>query len=71
MIRPNADDWNRTKPPALLLRLSGSISIAGTRATQLGMKDAAALLDRTLQEEKETDALLSRLAQAKVSLKAA
>jgi ferritin-like metal-binding protein YciE len=26
------------------------------------MKDAAALLDRTLQEEKETDALLSRLA---------
>jgi ferritin-like metal-binding protein YciE len=35
------------------------------------MKDAAALLDRTLQEEKETDALLSRLAQAKVSLKAA
>jgi ferritin-like metal-binding protein YciE len=49
----------------------GSISIAGTRATQLGMKDAAALLDRTLQEEKETDALLSRLAQAKVSLKAA
>jgi ferritin-like metal-binding protein YciE len=40
-------------------------------ATQLGMKDAAALLDQTLQEEKKADALLSRLAQAKVNLKAA
>ena len=35
------------------------------------MKDAAALLDQTLQEEKKIDALLSRLAQAKVNLKAA
>ena len=42
-----------------------------TWATQLGMKDAAALLDQTLQEEKKTDALLSKLAQAKVNLKAA
>jgi ferritin-like metal-binding protein YciE len=42
-----------------------------TWAAQLGMKDAAALLDRTLQEEKKTDALLSKLAQAKVNLKAA
>jgi ferritin-like metal-binding protein YciE len=40
-------------------------------ATQLGMQDAAALLDQTLQEEKKTDALLSRLAQATVNLKAA
>ena len=40
-------------------------------ATQLGMQDAAALLDQTLQEEKKTDALLSKLAQAKVNLKAA
>ena len=40
-------------------------------ATQLGMKDAAALLDQTLQEERKTDALLSKLAQAKVNLKAA
>ena len=39
-------------------------------ATQLGMQDAAALLDQTLQERK-TDALLSKLAQAKVNLKAA
>ena len=42
-----------------------------TWALQLGMKDAAALLDETLQEEKKTDALLSKLAQASVNLKAA
>jgi ferritin-like metal-binding protein YciE len=42
-----------------------------TWATQLGGKDVAALLDQTLQEEKKTDALLSKLAQAKVNLKAA
>jgi ferritin-like metal-binding protein YciE len=40
-------------------------------ATQLGMTDAAALFDQTLQEEKKTDAILSKLAQAKVNLKAA
>lgn len=42
-----------------------------TWATQLGMKDVAGLLDQTLQEEKKTDALLSRLAQAGVNRKAA
>jgi len=42
-----------------------------TWATQLGLKDAAALLDQTLQEEKKTDALLSKLAEEKVNLKAA
>jgi ferritin-like metal-binding protein YciE len=42
-----------------------------TWAVQLGMTDAAALLDQTLQEEKKTDALLSKLAQAEVNLKAA
>jgi ferritin-like metal-binding protein YciE len=42
-----------------------------TWATQLGMKDVAELLDQTLQEEKKTDVLLSKLAQAKVNLKAA
>ena len=42
-----------------------------TWATQLGMRDVAALLDQTLQEEKKTDALLSKLGQAKVNLKAA
>jgi ferritin-like metal-binding protein YciE len=42
-----------------------------TWATQLGLKDAAALLEQTLQEEKKTDALLSKLANAKVNLKAA
>jgi ferritin-like metal-binding protein YciE len=38
-----------------------------TWAMQLGMKDAAALLDQTLQEEKKTDALLSKLAQVKIN----
>jgi len=42
-----------------------------TWATQLGMSGASALLDQTLQEEKKTDALLSKLAQTKVNLKAA
>jgi len=42
-----------------------------TWAAQLGMEDAATLLDQTLQEEKKIDALLSKLAQAKVNLKAA
>ncbi len=42
-----------------------------TWATQLGMKDAAALLDQTLQEEKKTDALLSKLAQGSVNQRAA
>ncbi len=42
-----------------------------TWATQLGFKDAAALLDQTLQEEKKTDALLTKLAEHTVNLKAA
>jgi ferritin-like metal-binding protein YciE len=42
-----------------------------TWAGQLGMKEAVGLLDQTLQEEKKTDALLSKLAQAKVNPKAA
>ena len=40
-------------------------------ANQLGMKDAANLLDQTLQEEKKTDALLTKLANAAVNRKAA
>jgi ferritin-like metal-binding protein YciE len=40
-------------------------------AIQLGMNDAADLLNETLQEEKKTDALLTRLAQAQVNRKAA
>ncbi len=40
-------------------------------ATQLGMKEAARLLDQTLQEEKKTDALLTKLAEAQVNRKAA
>ncbi|MCX5480150.1 ferritin-like domain-containing protein [Kaistia geumhonensis] len=42
-----------------------------TWATQLGMKDAATLLDQTLQEEKKADELLSRLAGQTVNKKAA
>src|SRR3984885_2392693 len=42
-----------------------------TWAGQLGLKDVVGLLDQTLQEEKKTDALLSKLAQTKVNLKAA
>ena len=42
-----------------------------TWAGQLGMNDVASLLDQTLQEEKKTDALLSKLAQAEVNQKAA
>jgi ferritin-like metal-binding protein YciE len=42
-----------------------------TWATQLGMKDAASLLEQTLQEEKKTDALLSKLAQSTVNTRAA
>ena len=42
-----------------------------TWAMQLGMNEAWALLDQTLQEEKKTDALLSKLAETRVNLKAA
>jgi len=42
-----------------------------TWAAQLGMKDAAKLLDQTLQEEVKTDKLLSQLAMASVNRKAA
>jgi ferritin-like metal-binding protein YciE len=40
-------------------------------ALQLGMKDAARLLDETLQEEKKTDVSLTSLAEASVNLAAA
>lgn len=40
-------------------------------AQQLGMREAASLLDQTLQEEKKTDALLSKLAQSEINVKAA
>src|SRR6201989_2111002 len=40
-------------------------------ALQLGMKDAARLLDQTLQEEKKTDVALTSLAEAAVNLAAA
>jgi ferritin-like metal-binding protein YciE len=42
-----------------------------TWAEQLGMKDAAKLLDQTLAEEKKTDEALTRLATASVNAKAA
>jgi ferritin-like metal-binding protein YciE len=40
-------------------------------ALQLGRKDAARLLDQTLQEEKKTDVALTSLAEAAVNLAAA
>jgi ferritin-like metal-binding protein YciE len=40
-------------------------------AEELGMSDAAKLLDQTLQEEKKTDLLLTKLAEARVNTKAA
>ena len=42
-----------------------------TWASELGMQDAARLLDETLQEEIKTDKLLSKLATASVNRKAA
>jgi ferritin-like metal-binding protein YciE len=42
-----------------------------TWAEELGMKEAANLLEQTLLEERSTDQLLSKLAQAKINLKAA
>ncbi len=42
-----------------------------TWATQLGLKDAAKLLDLSLQEEKKADALLTQIAEGSVNSKAA
>jgi ferritin-like metal-binding protein YciE len=42
-----------------------------TWAEELGMQDAAKLLDQNLQEEKKTDLLLTKLAEARVNTKAA
>ncbi len=40
-------------------------------AQQLGMQEAAQLLDQTLQEEKQTDELLNKIAMSSVNRKAA
>ncbi|WP_134496221.1 ferritin-like domain-containing protein [Microvirga pakistanensis] len=42
-----------------------------TWALELGMDEAARLLDQNLQEEKKTDALLTKLAEARINTKAA
>ena len=42
-----------------------------TGAEELGMKDAAKLLEQTLLEERSTYQLLTKLAEGKVNLKAA
>src|SRR5918911_3117466 len=42
-----------------------------TWAQELGLQDAAGLLEETLEEEKKTDKLLSELAEARVNQKAA
>ena len=41
-----------------------------TYAEELGMKDAAALIDQNLQEEKKTDTLLTEVAEARANKKA-
>jgi hypothetical protein len=41
-----------------------------TWATRLGLKDAVTLLDQNLQEEKKTDILLSKLAEASINAEA-
>jgi ferritin-like metal-binding protein YciE len=41
-----------------------------TWAQQLGLRDAARLLDQTLAEEKKTDQLLTQLAEAGANPKA-
>lgn len=43
---------------------------ARTLAQQLGLKDAAQLLEQTLEEEKQTDAQLTQLAEQNVNQKA-
>ena len=40
-------------------------------ATELGMRDAAKLLDQTLEEEKRTDKLLTQLAESRANKQAA
>jgi ferritin-like metal-binding protein YciE len=42
-----------------------------TFAQELGMQDAAKLIDQNLQEEKKTDQLLTQLAETRVNKKAA
>jgi ferritin-like metal-binding protein YciE len=42
-----------------------------TFAQELGMQDAAKLIDQNLQEEKKTDQLLTQFAEARVNKKAA
>jgi ferritin-like metal-binding protein YciE len=42
-----------------------------TWAEELGMKEAVKLLDQTLLEERSTDQLLTKLAEAKVNRMAA
>jgi ferritin-like metal-binding protein YciE len=43
---------------------------ARTIAQQLGMTEAAQLLEQTLEEEKQTDQLLTQIAESSVNLKA-
>ena len=42
-----------------------------TWASELGMEEAAKLLEQTLEEEKKTDKLLTELAEARINMKAA
>ncbi|WP_244531076.1 DUF892 family protein [Hyphomicrobium facile] len=41
-----------------------------SRATKLGLNDAAKILGETLQEEKATDAALTKLAKSEINIEA-
>ncbi len=78
--KENMDDFKGTEAMDLALIASGQtvehyeIARYGTLkswANELGMKDAADLLDETLQEEIKTDKLLTQLAAQSVNRKAA
>jgi ferritin-like metal-binding protein YciE len=43
---------------------------ARTMAQQLGMQEAAQLLEQTLEEEKQTDALLTQMAEQNINQRA-
>jgi ferritin-like metal-binding protein YciE len=49
----------------------GSYGTLATFAKMIGRKDAASLLKQTLDEEKSTDALLTRIAERNINFKAA
>ena len=70
---PESEDRPRRHPSAATVRKEiVSLRTAWNWArTQLGLKDDVKLLDQTLEEEKKTDALLSKMAMQSVNKQAA